>query len=351
MTINRRRMVALGTGMLAFGAAECATPSVASNVASSPNASQPKAEFLLRFANNLAPNHPSNIRGREMAAAIRAETRGRVDLQIFPESQLGSDTEMLRKLSAGEIDFLTLSGVILSSLVPSAAITGLGFAFPNYTAVWAALDGDVGAHIRAQIAKETNLVAMDRVWDNGFRQITTSTRAITNASDLRGMKLRVPVAPLWTSLFTALEALPTPISFPETYAALKSVAVEGQENPLAVVDTAKLYEIQKYCSQTFHMWDGFWLLANRAAWERLPQDYRGIVAKHASSAAVQQRVDIAILNAMLQKQLREKGMVFNQPSPDSFRSQLRKAGFYSEWKKNFDPGLWASLEQHTGRLG
>ena len=308
-----------------------------------------KAEFTLKYANNLPAAHPMNVRAKEMAAAILAETKGRVDLQVFPSGQLGSDTDMLSQLRAGGIDFFTLSGLILSTLVPGAAVTGVGFAFADYDTVWKALDGDLGAHVRAQIAK-ANLIAMERIWDNGFRQITSSTHPINSAEDLKGFKIRVPVSPMWTSMFKAFDSAPASINFAEVYSALQTKVVDGQENPLAILDTAKLYEVQKYVSVTNHMWDGFWFLANKRSFERLPEDLRAIVARNINAAGMKQRADVAALNSSLQKTLTEKGMVFNVTKTESFRNKLRQAGFYSEWKGKFGDEAWAILERYCGKL-
>jgi TRAP-type transport system periplasmic protein len=211
------------------------------------------------------------------------------------------------------------------------------------------MDGDLGAYVRQQIAK-ANLVAMDKIWDNGFRQTTTSTKPINTPDDLRGMKLRVPPSPLWTSMYKALEAAPTSINFNEVYTALQTKVVDGQENPLAIASTAKLYEVQKYCSLTNHMWDGFWFLANRRAWERLPADVRTIVAKHINAAGEKEREDVAKLNSTVQEELAAKGLVFNQPDPAPFRDKLRQAGFYTEWKGKYGDEAWALLEKSTGKL-
>lgn len=311
---------------------------------------QAKAEFTYKYANNLPLAHPMNQRAREMADAIKAETNGRVEIQIFPANQLGNDTDMLSQLRAGGIEFFTLSGLILSTLVPAAAITGLGFAFPGYDTVWKALDGELGAYVRAQIAK-ANLVAMDNIWDNGFRQITSSTKPIQTADDLKGFKIRVPVSPMWTSMFKAFQSAPASINFAEVYSALQTKVVDGQENPLAIIDTAKLNEVQKYCSVTNHMWDGFWFLANRRAWDRLPADLRTIVAKNINAAGMKQRGDVAALNATLQKTLTEKGMIFNATKADSFRDRLREGGFYAEWKGKFGDEAWALVERYSGKLG
>src|SRR5436189_5055342 len=118
------------------------------------------AEFTYKYANNLPDGHPMNARAKEMAAAIKAETNGRFDLQIFPSSQLGSDTDTLSQIRSGGVEFFTLSGLILSTLVPAASINGMGFAFADYETVWQAMDGDLGGYIRAQIAK-ANLAAME----------------------------------------------------------------------------------------------------------------------------------------------------------------------------------------------
>jgi len=197
---------------------------------------------------------------------------------------------------------------------------------------------------------KAGIVPMQRIWDNGFRQTTTSTKPVQTPDDFRGMKLRVPVSPLWTSMFKALDASPASINFNEVYSALQTKVVDGQENPLAIISTAKLYEVQKYCSLTNHMWDGFWFLANRRAWEALPDDIRGIVAKHINAAGLKERDDVAKLNATLQQDLAAKGLVFNRPDPAPFRDKLRAAGFYTEWKGKYGDEAWSLLERSVGKL-
>jgi TRAP-type transport system periplasmic protein len=338
MSLSRRRLFAAAGSTILAGAV--GAPAVA-------RAQQ--AEWTYKYANNLPATHPMNVRAREMAAAIKQETKGRFDLQIFPSSQLGSDTDTLSQLRSGGVEFFTLSGLILSTLVPAASINGMGFAFPSYDIVWKAMDGDLGAYIRAQIAK-ANLVVLEKIWDNGFRQTTTSTKPIAAPADFHGMKLRVPPSPLWTSMFEAFGAAPASINFNEVYSALQTKIVDGQENPLAIISTAKLYEVQKYCSLTNHMWDGFWFLANKRAWEALPQDVRTIVAKNVNAAGLKERDDVAKLNATLQQDLAAKGLKFNQPDPAPFRDALRAAGFYTEWKKKYGDEAWVILEKAVGKL-
>ncbi len=108
--------------------------------------------------------------------------------------------------------------------------------------------------------------------------------------------------------------------------------------------------MQKYCSLTNHMWDGFWFLANRRAWEKLPADIRTIVAKNINAAAISERADVAKLNANLQQELAAKGLTFNQPTVAPFREKLRAAGFYAEWKGKYGEQAWALLEKSVGKL-
>jgi tripartite ATP-independent transporter DctP family solute receptor len=339
MKFSRRQVLATGAATFVGGAG------VAPFVARAQGAPQ----FTYKYANNLPETHPMNVRAREMAAAIKQETNGRFELQIFPSSQLGSDTDTLTQIRSGGVEFFTLSGLILAILVPAASINGMGFAFGNYDTVWKAMDGDLGSYVRAQIAK-TNLLAMEKIWDNGFRQTTTSTKPVATPDDFRGMKLRVPPSPLWTSMFKAFDAAPASINFNEVYSALQTKIVDGQENPLAIISTAKLYEVQKYCSLTNHMWDGFWFLANRAAWERLPEDIRTIVAKNVNAAGLKERDDVAKLNATLQQDLANKGLAFNKLDPAPFREKLRSAGFYTDWQKKYGDEAWAILEKSVGKL-
>lgn len=307
------------------------------------------AKFTLKYANNLPLSHPMNIRAKEASEAIKRDTQGAVDLQIFPSGQMGSDTDMLSQVRAGAIDFMTLGGDVLSTLVPVASICSVGFAFKDYDQVWAAMDGDLGAHIREAISK-AGLIAMEKSWDNGFRHVTTSNKPVNSPADLKGMKIRVPVSPLWTSLFKSLDAAPASINFSEVYSALQTKVVEGQENPLALIDAVRLYEVQKYCSLTGHIWSNYWFLANARGWNKLPKDVQNVLAKHLNAAGVNERADLVALNTRLQSQLTDKGLTFNKVDTAPFRASLQKAGFYSEWNKKYGKDAWAILEKYVGTL-
>jgi tripartite ATP-independent transporter DctP family solute receptor len=307
------------------------------------------AEFNFKLATGQDPTHPVNLRAQEAIDRIREATGGKLEIRLFPANQLGSDTDLLSQVRSGGVELFNQSSSVLATLVPAAGIVNTGFAFPDYDTVWKAMDGDLGTYVRAQIAK-AGLMTASRVWNNGFRQITTSTRPINGPDDLRGLKIRVPPAPTLTSLFKALDAGPAPINFNELYSALQTKVVEAQENPLPIIATTKLYEVQKYCSMTGHVWDGYWILANRRAWARLPDDIRAIAEQEFDRSAVDERADIEKLSVSLRDDLTAKGLQFNDVDRESFREALRKTSFYQDWKEKYGDEAWSYLEKFSGKL-
>ncbi len=308
------------------------------------------AEFTFKYANNSPASWPMNVRAQEAVTKIREETSGRLTITIFPNNQLGSDTDMLSQLRNGAIEFFTLSGLILATLVPVTSISGIGFAFKDYDQVWGAMDGELGDHIRASIAK-VGIVAMPKMLDNGYRHATTSTIPIHTPADLKGFKMRVQVSPLSMALWTAFGASPTGINWSEIYSALQTKIVDGQENPLSIIESSKIYEVQKYCSLTGHAWDGFHFLANRRAWEGLPPDVRQIAARNFEAMALAQRQDMLAANKTSRGSLEGLGMKFNDVDREQFRAVLVQAGFYEEWRKRYGQETWAMLEKVSGTLG
>src|SRR5690349_17468864 len=236
------------------------------------------ADFVYKFANDVPATHPITLRMQEAAAKILEESGGRLEIRLFPNNQLGGDTDMLAQLRSGALEMFTLSGNILSTLSKPTSLYGVAYAFADYKKVWDAVDGELGKYMRGVIDK-LGIVAMEKLWDNGFRQITTSTHPINTPEDLKGFKIRVPVSPQWTSLFKAFGASPTSINFNEVYSALQTKIVDGQENALQLIEIAKLYEVQKYVSITNHMWDGFFFLVNGRAWSRLPPPIQEVVTR------------------------------------------------------------------------
>ncbi len=223
------------------------------------------AEFSFKVGTDIPEAAPLNVFLHQAADAILKETGGRVELKIYANNVLGSDPAMFSQLRSDALECFLVSGInVLSALIPKASIYGLGFAFKDDRMVYDALDGDLGAALRKQIGA-ANFAVTDRIWANGFRQITSSSKVIRSVKDLDGFKIRVPVSAMWVSNFKSLGASPTSLPFQDVYQALQTKVVDGQETPLALISTAMLYEVQKYCAMTNHMWDGYWCLFGAAA--------------------------------------------------------------------------------------
>jgi tripartite ATP-independent transporter DctP family solute receptor len=305
------------------------------------------AQFSFRTGTNQAVDHPLSVAMRDMCTAIGKETSGRLDIGVFPNNQLGGDTAMLTQLRSGALQMMTLDGGILSGVVPVAAIQSVGFAFKTPQEALAAMDGALGANIRAEIEAK-GMHCFDNIWENGMRQITSSTKPIQTLADLGNFKIRTPAAKISLDLFKELGASPTPINFSELYTALQTHVVDGQENPPANIMTGRFYEVQKYLSMSAHQWGGYWLLMNADAWKSLPDDIQTIVTKNARLAAQKERTAVLAANISLISVLKGKGLAVNEPDRAAMRAQL--GSFYKRWKGEFGDSAWSLLESATTKL-
>jgi len=304
------------------------------------------AEVRYRLGLSQPEDSPNAVRLEEMADNVRAETGGRMQIDVYPAGKLGSDNAMLAMLQKNEME-LYMGGNVFGPLVPVTEMPGLPFTFAHSADVFAALDGDLGDYIRGEMMAK-GLYAFRRGFDNGFHQLTTSTRPIRSVDDLAGMKIRTPVQTMTVDFFETLGAKPMTFTLSELYRVCKERIVDGQTDPLGIVLLLKLYEVQTYLSLTGHWWSGFTLVANATAWKALPPGIQSIVEKHADAAALAQRKDIETLNADALGVLKSKGMVVNEADTGGFRKPL--ATFYARWKEIYGTKAWALLEARTGKL-
>jgi tripartite ATP-independent transporter DctP family solute receptor len=307
------------------------------------------AQWSYKYASNVAVDHPLNVRMRECWIAVNKETNGRLDVQMFPNNQLGGDTAMLAQLRSGALEFFTLDGGILQAVVPVAAIQGVGFAFRDSAQAFHAMDGPLGDYVRDAI-RGAGMYVHPKMFENGMRQITSSSKPIRSAADLAGFKIRTPAGELWVDLFKSLGAAPAPLNFSELYTALQTRVFDGEENPYAIVDVGRLYEVQKYISVTNHMWSAYHLLGNQDAWKALPPDVQAIVERNLTKYALLQRRDTQERNDSLADKLVRRGMILNKADTSGMRTKLTSSGFYTKWRDKFGAQAWGLLEKTSGKL-
>ena len=196
------------------------------------------ADFALRQFHNQPADTPLHKRLVEMWAAVKAETKGRVDVQTFPDNNqiAGGDPEALKMLISGDLDFFTLNGGLIGTVGSGSERPGYSFRLSQRTASLRALDGDLGDYLREEMKAKGIYAPPKAAFENGFRQISCSVRPINTAADLEGLKMRSPDSPIYMECWQALGAKPIAINFNKLYDALKNHTADAQDNPLNVVD-------------------------------------------------------------------------------------------------------------------
>src|SRR5438105_1291751 len=303
--------------------------------------------FHYRLGLNQPAGSPTVKRITEMAEAIIRETDREFVVEVFPESRLGREPKMFADLHSGALEFF-MAGATLGEVAPTSALPLLPFAFRDSKAVFAALDGALGDQIRGELA-QNGIHAFRHCLQNGFHHLTTSARPIHTAADLAGLKIRSPGGAIARDFFEAFGAEAGYVPFSQMYEALKARNFDGQSDPLGVVLSLKLYEVQTYLSVTAHWWSGFTLLANAAAWRALPPKIQQAVERNAEKFALLQREDIEQVNAGGAEELAGRGMTVNTADTDSFRAKL--GPFYARWRERAGPATWRLLETYAGEIG
>lgn len=274
MTIDltRRRLLA-GTGMV------LAAPAILRRRA--------LAATTLTLGHGAAPGNPRAVAAQEFAKLVEQKTNGEVTINIAGSEQLGNDVAMLTSLRTGALDLTANSQGAVSGLVPEIGALGLPFLFADAAQAFRVLEGPVGQ----ELAEKLNGVGIIAIgwWDNGIRHITNSKKPIEKPADLQGMKIRTPADPMTIDIFRALGAATEQISFSELYVALQQGVVDGQENPLANIASAKIFEVNPFISLSAHKWESTPFLLSQIGAARLDAAQRTAVEEAATEAGQMQR--------------------------------------------------------------
>jgi len=304
------------------------------------------AQFQYKYGNDQTISSPVNVRAIQMWNAIEKDTSGKLSVKTFPDSQLGGDSQMITQCRSGALEFLTEPGALLGNVVPPASIDGLAFAFKDTKQAFAAMDGELGEYVRSEI-ETRGMHALPNPFDNGFRHITAN-KPVRNVADVDGLKIRVPVAPLFVDTWKTLGAAPTPINVSELYTALKTRIVDAEENALININQSKLFEVQKTLNFSYHAWACWWMLVNKDAWDALGPQIQAVVMRNQKKYAALQRRDFQLLTDSLTDKLHRYGMEIYHCDIASFKAKL--GPYYAKWKGQFGSKAWETLEKYTGKL-
>ncbi len=245
------------------------------------------APLTLTLGHAQPQTHLRHLAAQRFADAVARKSSGRVTVRVLPNSEAGDDAAMLKGLKEGKLDLSANSQGPLARDVPEVNALGLPFLFPNSQRAWQVLDGALQKELteRAQ-AKGYVLLGL---WDNGIRHMTNNARPITRPQDLAGLKMRTPADAVTVDFMTALGAVPQQIKFTELHGALANGVVDGQENPLANIESGKLFEVQKHLSLTGHKFEVTPLVMSVSAWGKLSEADRKAVQDAAREATAFQR--------------------------------------------------------------
>jgi tripartite ATP-independent transporter DctP family solute receptor len=286
-----------------------------------------------------------------MWEAIRRETNGRAEATVYAENNklAAGDPAALKMLIAGEIQFFTLMGGIIGTVVPMAEVQQVPFAFRSAAEAHKAIDSPLGAYMGEEMAAKGMYLFPVAGFDNGMRQVTTVARPVKTPDDLAGVKIRVPPGQMIFDTFQAFGAEPVTTSANLIYDSLKSGKVGAQENPLAILENFRIYEVVKYVSVTNHMWSGFNQMAHPATWRGLPEDVKDVITRNVTTYVRRQRIDQGNINASLRDRFAAAGLIFNEVDQAPFRARL--GNVYATWKDKLGSKCWTLLEAEVGKLG
>ena len=309
------------------------------------------AEYKFSQYHNQAASGTLHRNLTAMWQAIAAETNGRVETTVYPENNKlpGGDPDALKMLIAGEIQFFTLMGGIIGTVVPVAEAQQLPFAFKSAAEAHKAIDGPLGKYIGEEMAAKGMYLFPVAGFDNGMRQVTTVARPVNTPDDLAGVKIRVPPGQMIFDTFEAFGAQPVTTPANLIYDSIKSGKVGAQENPLAILENFRIYEVVKYVSMTNHMWSGFNQMAHLATWRSLPDDIKDAITRNVAKYVRQQRIDQGNINASLRDRLIAAGLIFNEVDQAQFRARLTNV--YVTWREKLGSKCWTLLEAEVGKLG
>ena len=236
----------------------------------------------LKFAFSLAKDHPLGQGAQKFADLVNEKSGGKMKVALFPNAVLGSDQQNLSAVRGGTLDFTSMATGIVAGVDKRFMVFDFPFLFNGPQEAYALSDGPVGQRLQADLAQH-ELIGLG-IWDLGFRNMTNSKRPIEKPEDMQGLKMRVIASPIYVDMFKTLGANPVPMTFGEVYGALESKAIDGEDNPVGVIESARFAEVQKYMSLTQHVYTGMPFLMSKKTWDSMSEDERRVIREAADEA-------------------------------------------------------------------
>ncbi|MDD7648280.1 TRAP transporter substrate-binding protein [Cloacibacillus porcorum] len=293
-------------------------------------------EYTIKVGYIGSDTHPTMQAMKVFAKDVDAGSKGKIKVELYPNAQLGGDRELCEGVQMGTIQMAIPSTSALAGFDKRIQVLDLPYLFTTRKAAFDAVDGELGQKLNTYLSKKGFEVLGYQ--ENGFRHVTNSKRPIKTPADLKGLKIRTMENPMHIAFFKELGANPTPMSWGELYTALQQGTVDAEENPYAMIDDGKFYEVQKYVSETGHVFSYEILIANKKFMDKLPADLRKVVVDAAHKAIMTQRASLEKEEAAFKAKVTKAGLTANELTPE------QKKPFVDATKK-----VYAQFENELGK--
>lgn len=274
-------------------------------------------KIVLKLGHGTATDSLYHIGAQKFKEILEKKSNGQFDVQLFSDGKLGQDRDLIEGIKMGTIQMGMIGVEPLTNVAPKLKAANLPYIFKDRATAYKVLDGDIGKEMVADLPKlQGNRIL--GYFENGFRNVTNSKREIITPKDMSGLKIRTPQSPVSLSIFKALGANPTPMSFGELYTALEQGTVDGQENPLALIVSSKLYEVQKFVSLTNHIYSPMVLIISELTFSKLSPEQQKMIQESVDEAKKYERDFSAEQESKLVKELESKGVKVTKPDQTPF---------------------------------
>ncbi|KGF35888.1 hypothetical protein HMPREF2134_03415 [Peptoniphilus lacrimalis DNF00528] len=301
--------------------------------------SDSKGVKTIRISHVLPEDHPTNTTLVDyFKPIIEEKSGGKIKVEIYPNAQLGSDRQAIESVINGSIEMSVPGGPVISGFYEPYMVYDLPFLFNSREAAYSAFDGELKDKLSDGLLKAQNIRILG-IGENGFRHITTNNKAIKAPEDLKGLKIRTMECPVHLKTFEALGANPTPIAFNELFTALQQGTVDGQENPIAIIYTSKLYEVQNYLTLDGHYYVNCPYIVNENFWQSLSKEEQDIVQKAIDETVKQQRIELEKQEQEYLELIKKSGtkvIELSDEQKDKFKKSTQSV--YEWFEENYEDG-------------
>ncbi|MBA2779642.1 TRAP transporter substrate-binding protein [Billgrantia kenyensis] len=338
-----------GVTLLGGGLAYAATPDLSDPPAIEGDVLEDHGSHTIRMGLGLSETSPQYLSTRYFADILSTRTDGRITVNIFPNSQLGDDVQMMEMMQTGTLDMSYPSSSPATTYVSELAVFDLPFLLPTREAAVAVMNSDVAQQM-LDAFEGTGLKALT-FSENGYRQLTNSARPIESPEDVggldvRGLSVRTMENPVHLSIWETLGANPTPMAFGELFSAMEQRVVDGQENPWSTILTSNFHEVQDYGSETRHVYTPFIMMMSERTWDRLDPAYQQLVQEAARQSAEYEIQLAAEYDDWSRQQLEERGMQITRLDDDQIAAfQEAVQPVYDQWGPRIGEDLIASIQE------